>query len=264
MIEELALPAYPEEWIADFPIPTWECHFMSRVFSAAMRSPDEQTKQGAVIVDWDTKVPIGDGYNGHVRHAKTKLATMRAGSAKKRFLGDDGKLYRRGMTVPEGVMAVMIYPRLQDIEQPGDDLFNLDLDGEYLTRGVDARAMPRELYVQGNPDKYKVICHCETNAMLNGRLASDNAVLFVPMPSCDNCATLMLNNPWVKIRRVVYFEPRDYAKTLYEARPDVILEQYDEDKYGDPAELLIQTARYIKLRRKLGQKLSVDSIRSYR
>jgi len=50
-------------------VPSWHTWFMAMTFLYAMRSPDRQTKQGCVIVDWPSKIPIGFGYNGHPRGA---------------------------------------------------------------------------------------------------------------------------------------------------------------------------------------------------
>jgi deoxycytidylate deaminase len=59
------LPADPAKWIAEYQRPTWDEYFMSQVFSVAMRSPDQETKVGSKIVDWQTKSQMGGGYNGH-------------------------------------------------------------------------------------------------------------------------------------------------------------------------------------------------------
>lgn len=64
---QLQLPENPARWIEDLQKPTWDAYFLSIVFLAAMRSPDQETKQGCVIVDWNTKVVLGTGYNGHPR-----------------------------------------------------------------------------------------------------------------------------------------------------------------------------------------------------
>lgn len=53
--------------IANMEIPDWDTFFMAMVFVYAMRSPDRQTKQGCVIVDNASHVPIGFGFNGHPR-----------------------------------------------------------------------------------------------------------------------------------------------------------------------------------------------------
>jgi len=58
-------PTDPKVWIESLPKPPWKDWFMGMAVYYAMRSPDRQTKQGCVIVDWTTKIPIGLGYNGH-------------------------------------------------------------------------------------------------------------------------------------------------------------------------------------------------------
>lgn len=54
------------EWVASLERPEWDDWFMSLVFVAARRSPDRETKVGAVLVDWPTK-RFSVGYNGHPR-----------------------------------------------------------------------------------------------------------------------------------------------------------------------------------------------------
>lgn len=65
----LQLPENPGKWIEDLHKPAWDAYFMGMVFLAAMRSPDQETKQGCVIVDWPSKAVLGTGYNGHPRNA---------------------------------------------------------------------------------------------------------------------------------------------------------------------------------------------------
>jgi dCMP deaminase len=57
------------QWIESLKVPSWDEYFMGMVFLAAMRSPDQETKQGCIIADWDTKIVLGTGYNGHPRNA---------------------------------------------------------------------------------------------------------------------------------------------------------------------------------------------------
>lgn len=59
----------PAEWICNLGRPDWDAYFMAMVFLVATRSPDQETKVGCVIVDWDTKLVLGTGYNGHPRNA---------------------------------------------------------------------------------------------------------------------------------------------------------------------------------------------------
>jgi dCMP deaminase len=104
-LEERLDGATPERWIHDLERPAWDQYFMGMVFLAAMRSHDQQTKQGCVIVDWDTRTVLGTGYNGHPRGtvepqlagtpreyiaAAEPLPTLRAGGIK-----PDGTLQRK-------------------------------------------------------------------------------------------------------------------------------------------------------------------------
>jgi len=59
------LSADPKQWIANLPKPSWDEFFLGLAMFYAIRSPDQETKQGCVIVDWDTKTQIGAGFNGH-------------------------------------------------------------------------------------------------------------------------------------------------------------------------------------------------------
>ena len=94
-LEDRLNGATPERWIHDLERPAWDQYFMGMVFLAAMRSHDQQTKQGCVIVDWATKTILGTGYNGHPRGSQKQvvdtscwppivedLPTLRAGGIK--------------------------------------------------------------------------------------------------------------------------------------------------------------------------------------
>ena len=63
----MTLPANPIRWIESLDRPTWDAYFMAMVFLVATRSPDQETKQGCVIVDWNSKLVLSTGYNGHPR-----------------------------------------------------------------------------------------------------------------------------------------------------------------------------------------------------
>jgi deoxycytidylate deaminase len=205
---------------------------MSMVFLSAMRSSDQQTKQGAIIVDWPSKAVIGLGYNGHPRGASDDLPTMRAGSVKHGDYTASGTLYHRGDCIP-----------------PGKD------------RDEAIKNFPE--FIQGNPDKYVYMCHCETNALLSVNRPSNNAVLYIPMPSCEACGALILNHPTVKITRIVYYEDRNFRNHIYSCRPDVVHEKWDTNNL-DPADLLERTATYIRLRKAEGEALSAQSTKTYR
>lgn len=69
----------PEQEIEAMPQPDWDTFFMGMVFYYAMKSPDRQTKQGCIIVDNRSHVPIGFGFNGHPRKCKG-LPCHRAGT----------------------------------------------------------------------------------------------------------------------------------------------------------------------------------------
>lgn len=53
--------------------PSWTDHFLSQAFFTSMRSPDSQTKCGCVIVDKETNIILGQGYNGFPRGLNDEL-----------------------------------------------------------------------------------------------------------------------------------------------------------------------------------------------
>ncbi len=189
--------------------PDWVTYFMGMVFYVAMRSPDSQTKQGCVIVDWPTKVILGTGLNGHPR-------------------GSDGlPTYREGSTLPDGT-------------------------------------------IQGKPDKYNFMIHADANAVANTQGRSDDAWVFLPMQPCEMCLGLMLNMPFVKVTRIVYYEERDYGNInaiMGSLRGRSIeLRSYDSLVNGANrvVETLAQAAEYVNLRDKHSAALSVASTKTYR
>jgi deoxycytidylate deaminase len=240
----------PIAWVAGQKKPSWDNYFMAMTFLAAMRSPDRQTKQGAVIVDWDSKTILGIGYNGHPRGLTSQLPTMRKGSALVRIRCDDGLIYEPGEPVPDIAVVTSYYSEAENYVIP--------LPTEVAKR-------ERDQYIQGSPDKYVVMAHCETNALLAcGGAHSNNAVLYVPMPSCNACAALMLNAPFIKIRRIVFFEDRGLENTLYANAPHVIQEKYDIDRDGHPIETFLNAATYMFLRESESDRLSAASTNTYR
>ena len=92
---------------------------------------------------------------------------------------------------------------------------------------------------------------------------SNNAVLYIPMPSCEACGALVLNHPTVKINRIVYYEDRNLRNHIYACRPNVIHEKWNPESM-DPADLLERAATYIRLRKAEGEALSAQSTRTYR
>jgi len=79
--------ASPEKWIAGLEEPNWDTYFLATMSAANVRSPDQQSKQSCMIVDWDIKISLGTGYNGHpcgATHvglaAIDRLPTVRAGT----------------------------------------------------------------------------------------------------------------------------------------------------------------------------------------
>ena len=68
--EALPVTDDPAQWIFDLPVPDWDQWFMAMTFLVAMRSPDQQTKQGCVLVDWPTRTIMSVGYNGHPRGSR--------------------------------------------------------------------------------------------------------------------------------------------------------------------------------------------------
>jgi deoxycytidylate deaminase len=244
---DLNIPSLEDatEWIAQMKVPSWDAWFMGQVFFTLLRSPDQQTKQGAVLVDWKTKTYC-TGYNGHPRGSKG-LPTMREHSALTRLKDlRTNNVYRLGeMVPPDAPVAV-------------EDEFG----GRHSWVALNENE--RKKYIQQQPDKYKFMCHCETNALLQAMPASEHAVLYVTMPSCDMCAAYVLNHPTVKVKRIVYYEDRLYQDFLYQTRPDVIREKYDVEKNGEPFDVLIKAAQYCKLRNMLGQEMSKQVSLSYR
>jgi dCMP deaminase len=53
--------------------PSWTNHFLAQAFITSIRSPDSQTKCGCVIVDKETKIILGQGYNGFPRGLKDEI-----------------------------------------------------------------------------------------------------------------------------------------------------------------------------------------------
>jgi dCMP deaminase len=49
------------------PMPSWDEQFMHDVYWWARRSKDPRTKIGALLVDWDSKVPFAHSYNSFAR-----------------------------------------------------------------------------------------------------------------------------------------------------------------------------------------------------
>ncbi len=260
---DLPIPAPDDaiEWVFDMPKPTWDQWFMAKVFLSLTRSNDQQTKQGAIIVDWPSKTYV-TGYNGTPRGTEG-LPTLREHSAKIRFTGSDGKLYRRGEMVPKDVVPVL---RRDETERLAmiDVVSTADVKYDHATDTALILPHARHRFVQTQPDKYKYMCHCETNAILQLARPSEHAVIYVPMPSCDMCAGYVLNHPFMKVKRIVYYEERDYDNKLYAARPDVSVEKYDVEKNGEPEDLLIRAAQYLKLRRLQGQAMSKGVTLTYR
>lgn len=203
-VNELPTPADPEAWIYNLPQPSWDEYFMADVYRVLLRSVDQQTKQGCVIVDWPTKRSIATGYNGHPRGALPGLPTLRAGTP-----------------------------------------------------------IPNTDQVQGKPDKYSAMVHCDVNALLNATATSVDAVMYLPMPPCEVCLGAIANHPTVKIHRIVYLEERGFtaSKWLSEYIPHIKIEQYQG---RHPADVLIDAAVYAKVRTTSGQQLSALSSKTYR
>lgn len=183
------------QWIENLPTPSWDEYFMGMVFLAAMRSPDQETKQGCIIVDWDTKIVLGTGYNGHPR----------------------------GAIVPEGLPP-----------------------------------LPTK-----RPAKYPAMVHADSNAAVNCRGTSNNAVVYLSMPPCEVCLGVLANMPLVKVRRIVFLEPRAFDHTFNLSRylPHISLEQYQG---AHPAGVLCRAAEYATIRTQHGRELTSGSANTYR
>ena len=196
---KLSLPRFPIRWIETLGIPSWDAYFMSMVFLAAMRSPDQETKQGCVIVDWKSKVTLGTGYNGHPRNSQSV----------------------------------------------------------FTDNGATEIKLPTK-----RPGKYACMVHADTNAIVNCRGSSDNAVVYLPMPPCEVCLGVMANHPTVLVKRIVYLEYRHFPATedLAHHLPHITFEQY---KGPHPAEALLNAAKYAMLRTTQSSKLSANSTKSY-
>jgi dCMP deaminase len=58
----------------DWPRPSWDTYFMALAFVTAMRSPDESTKHGCIIIDnEENKTLVSQGYNGYARGVNHKI-----------------------------------------------------------------------------------------------------------------------------------------------------------------------------------------------
>ena len=215
---DLTLPQFPAIWIETLAKPSWDAYFMSMVFLAAMRSPDQETKQGCVLVDWDTKTILGTGYNGHPRGA---------------------------VDYCDNPFSGMCYP-----------------NAEQLKRFQDGGVEGIHILPTKRPDKYPFMVHADSNAAVNCRGTSNNAICYLPMPPCEVCLGIMANLPTVRIKRIVYLEDRNFPNTVALAKhlPHITFEKY---KGQHPAEVLINAATYAMLRTSQGAELSKNSTTTY-
>jgi dCMP deaminase len=159
--------------------PDWDTYFMSMAFLVAQRSPDAQTKHGAIIVDKNHRV-IGMGYNGFVR-------------------------------------------------------------------GVNDEEMPNT-----RPDKYHVMCHADTNAILNAsRSDLSGCTIYITGKPCNNCLKLILQSG---IRKIICGHVSSACIDKdQETWNNILLGQtncdlYSIGSYGPILQLLDNTQRYIRER----------------
>jgi len=247
-----------EEFVAKMDKPDWDTFFMSLAFLYCTRSPDQQTKAGCVIVDWPSKLPIGLGYNGHPRGVND-LPTLREGSAKTHFTGNDDKIYLTGQSVPKDVMPKFCYNK----EEVGD-------------------------WIQQSPDKYPSMIHADMNAITNLWRPSDYAVGYLPFEPCENCFLCWLSKSGVVFRRIVILSSRpmqNFYRILekwneaHDTKPisvDVIgnrvkasrdneaFKHHHKGAENDPAYTLLQAARYCNLMIENSKGLSANSSTVYR
>jgi len=54
-------------------IPSWDEQFMAHAIIAARRSPDSQTKVGAILIEPEGKTILTTGYNGYVRKCRDDI-----------------------------------------------------------------------------------------------------------------------------------------------------------------------------------------------
>jgi len=248
-IEKLKIDKKPTVFVAEMEKPSWDVFFMGLAYYYCTRSPDQQTKAGCMIVDWDTKIPIGTGYNGHPR-GMHGLPTMREGSVLD-----------------------------ESVHIPGDEKFGL---GRLFYKG---EVVPKELRsqvpldsIQGPEDKYSVMVHADLNAIVNCIQPSANAVGYLPFEPCENCLLAWLSkvSPKVEFRRIVILTSRPFPnfKRLIDKRRDIEIEIMVDTIHknrelgiatpaNDPALALFQASQYCNLMIEQSLELSKDSAKTY-
>jgi deoxycytidylate deaminase len=187
---------------------------------------------------------------------------MRAGSALSAFSDTAGNQYDVGDKVPDGVQIVLNKEQWNKAWTYSRQISPDNFTRDDATETYKPHDYVLKHFVQQLPDKYSFMCHCETNALMGVTERSDDATLYIPMPSCDQCALLMINHPFVKVARIVYYENRAYPQHLYDAA-GIRVEQYDAETHGHPDEWLLIAAQHSRLRRTGSATLSKSSRMSY-
>jgi hypothetical protein len=93
-----------------------------------------------------------------------------------------------------------------------------------------------------------------------------NAVVYLPMPPCEVCLGAINNLALVgvKVRRIVYFEYRNFANTnwLAEHLPHISIESFHAGRA--PWSVLAQASLYAKIRQDASDVVSAGSSTLYR
>lgn len=117
------------------------------------------------------------------------------------------------------------------------------------------------------PEKYAVMVHADSNALINSVADSDDATMYLPMPPCERCFGLILNSTRIKIKRIVYYwgELSTYPHTeaLSKLRPDVEFAQFTTKFPGGVMGTLEDTKSYVFLHDNYGAAMRATSAKSF-
>lgn len=236
----MIFPQHPTKWIADLTVPEWDAYFMGMAFYVSMRSNDQQTKVGSLIVDWPSKQPIGQGYNGHIRKTNN-LPTMREGSVKIDSLKVGNVEYVKGECIPKECRDNYEYLQGREKDQ-----------------------------IQGYPDKYPFMVHGDANAIGSVRDKSSHAVGYLPFLPCENCLLSWLNDKDVIIKRIVtwgnchaFGNTELLLQAVRDSGRELTIEQWAEDN-DEPIKILENAAMYMRIRRQEAKKITVGVATTYR
>jgi hypothetical protein len=110
------------------------------------------------------------------------------------------------------------------------------------------------------------MAHADMNAAIQAasRGPVEHAVVYLPMPPCENCLLVFTNLrlAGIQVKRIVYLENRDFPNTnwLMKFIPHVVLQPYTGP---NPLDVLMNAAIYMKLRQEVPDKLSANSAKTY-